>query len=510
MRAFPARPRTRNFTLGLILMAVMTGLVLLLALLGPVPAADAASNQVSAMQDDGRLENADPGVRNTALDEMQALGVDVVKLGAFWRRYAPNADSESKPRVDLTDPDSYDWAQLAPAVEGIIARGMTPWIMISAPGPDWATKKSTASTQEGVYLPDVKSFAQFVEALGRRFPEVKILSIGNEPNFQYWMWPQVGKSLVSISGVHYRKTYVAAQKALVKAGHASSTILFGGLAPRAFLPKVGQRATQPLRFLRDFFCLDEKLKPVTGRAAKLRSCTGRYSKIVASGFAYHPYTTAAGPAVRPTDADDAPVAYLKRIYRVLDRAAALKRLSKRNIPLWNAEFAFQTNPPDINQSRISLVPGYMNTSEYLTYSDRRVKNYMQYQLFDEPLNTDFGVGDTKRYGAFQSGLRFADGEKKLEVYRAWQMPLMVIKGNGNSVTIWGTRRALSDAPEIEIQYKDGGDWTTVATVSPLAAAGYFKQRVSVAGANGKTWRLKSGDVYSRQTKSTKAPKASSK
>ncbi|MBI5311247.1 MAG: hypothetical protein HZB14_09545 [Actinobacteria bacterium] len=501
-----ARPRTRNLTLGLILTVVMAGLVLLLG----AASSQAASNQLSAMQDDGRLENADPGIRDTALDEMQALGVDVVKLGAFWRRYAPNPESESRPSVDLTDPASYDWAQLAPAVDAVIARGMTPWIMISAPGPDWSTKKSTASTQEGVYLPDVKLFAQFAEAVGRKFPQVKILSIGNEPNFQYWMWPQMGKGLVSISGVHYRKTYIAAQKALVRAGHGDSTILFGGLAPRAFLPKVGQRATQPLRFLRDFFCLDEKLKPLKGRPAKLRSCSGRYSKIIASGFAYHPYTVAAGPGIRPTDRDDAPIAYLKRVYRVLDRAAALRRLSKRRIPLWNAEFAFQTNPPDINQSRLAAVPAFMNTSEYLTFADRRVMNYMQYQLFDEPLNTDFGLTDSKRYGGFQSGLRFADGEKKLEVYRAWQMPLMVLKGRGNRVTIWGTRRAVSDAPEVEIQYKDGSDWTTVATVPPIATAGYFKQSVSVAGANSKTWRLKSGDVYSRQAKSVKAPKASSK
>lgn len=506
MRAFPARPRTRNFTLGLILTVVMAGLVLL----GGVSSAQAASNQLSAMQDDGRLENADPGVRDTALDEMQALGVDVVKLGAFWRRYAPNPGSESKPGVDLTDPASYDWAQLEPAVQGILSRGMTPWIMVSAPAPDWATKKSTASTQEGVYLPDPKSFAQFTEAIGKKFPEVKIWSVYNEPNFQFWMWPQVGKGLVSHSGVHYRKIYVEAQKALVRSGHGSDTILFGALAPRAFLPKVGQRATQPLRFLRDMFCLDDKLKPLKGRAAKMRSCTGKYSKIIASGFAYHPYTVAAGPGVRPTDRDDAPIAYLKRIYRVLDRAAALKRLSKRKIPLWNAEFAFQTNPPDINQSRLAAVPAYMNTSEYLTYADRRVQNYMQYQLFDEPLNTDFSVADSKRYGGFQSGLRFADGEKKLEVYRAWQMPLMVLKGRGNRVTIWGTRRAVSDAPEVEIQVKSGSDWTTVATVSPLAAAGYFKQSVSVPGANGKTFRLKSGDVYSRQAKAVPTPKSSSK
>ena len=266
MRAFPARPRTRNFTLGLILTAVMTGLVLLLALLGPVPAADAASNQVSAMQDDGRLENADPGIRNTALDEMQALGVDVVKLGAFWRRYAPNPGSESKPRVDLTDPASYDWAQLEPAGRGHRRRGMTPWIMISSPGPRLGDQEvdrvGRARRRLSARRQGLRRVRRGASAAGSR--KCRSSRSGTNRTSSSGCGRRSVRASSRTSGVHYRKTYIAAQKALVKSGHANDTILFGGLAPRAFLPKVGQRATQPLRFLRDFFCLDEKLKPSEG------------------------------------------------------------------------------------------------------------------------------------------------------------------------------------------------------------------------------------------------------
>lgn len=489
---------------------IISAIAVIALLLSAASGAQASTRQQSVMQDDARLLSGDPAARDAALDEMRALGVDIVKVGAFWRRFAPSATSNRKPRFIATDPTGYSWAPLEEVVQGIVSRGMRPWIMVSAPAPDWATKKSTKSTQEGVYQPDPAGFADFTEAIGRKFPQVSIWSIYNEPNFQYWLWPQIGKGLASLSAVHYRKIYVAAHAALVHSGHGGDTILFGGLAPRAFLPRVGQRATQPLRFLRDFFCLGDDLKPLTGRAAKLRSCTGKFAKISASGFAYHPYTVAGGPSIRPTSLDDAPIANLKRVYRVLDRAAALRRLSNRRMPLWSAEFAYQSDPPDLYQTRIGKIPGFLNTSEYISYRDSRVKTYSQYQLYDEPLDTSFSVGDNDRYGGFQSGLRFADGDKKTDVYRAYQMPLMIFKRTGATVTVWGCLRAAVAGASIEIEVKQGSDWSTVGTATVNNPMGYFIQPVTVPGANGKTFRLKYNNVYSREAKPGKPVKASKK
>lgn len=475
------------------------------------PGASASKGQLSVIQDDGVLLSFDTATRAAALDEMQSLGVDVVKVGVFWRRFAPDFKSDTRPSFDATDPASYSWDPLDEVVAAILARGMRPWLMVTAPAPDWATAESTRSTQEGVYKPDPWHFAEFTEAVGRRFAaEVGIWSIYNEPNFQYWLWPQVGKGLVSHSAVHFRKIYVAAQKALVRSGNGADEILIGGLAPRASAPKPGQRSTQPLRFYRDFFCLDDRLKPLKGKAAKLRSCGGKYPKIIATGVAYHPYTLPGGPHIKPASPDDAPITHLKRVYRVLDRAAALKRLSKRKIPLWNAEFGYQSDPPDIFQTSMSQIPKYLNTGEYISYKDARVRSYAQYQLRDESIDEGESVGSYDRYRGYQSGLKFTNDTRKDNVYRSFQMPLIVLPSSSGAVKIWGGFRAAVPGMVVEIQARNGGGWTTVGSKTIKSPNGYFTQSLTVAGSARKSFRLKSGEVYSRETKPEKALKASSR
>jgi hypothetical protein len=324
------------------------------------------------------------------------------------------------------------------------------------------------------------------------------------------MWPQVGKGLVSLSAIHYRKMYLSARAAMDRSGAANDEILFGGLAPRAFLPKVGVRATQPLRFLRDFFCLDDKLKPLRGRAAKARSCTGKYKRINATGFAYHPYTVPAGPFIKPTSPDDAPIAYMKRIYRVLDRAAKYKRLSRKRMPLWDAEFAYQSNPPDINQTSIGKIPGFLNTAEYLSYKDPRIKTYAQFQLIDDAADLSQPVGSKDRYGGFQSGLKFESGERKPGVYAAYRMPLMVFKtASPNVVKVWGDVRAkIPGTQSVEIQTVGGGSKTVASvTTNPL---GYFNATIKLKGAARKSFRAQANGISSRTAKPGKAVRASSK
>jgi hypothetical protein len=488
-------------------------LLLALVAIAAFPAAgQASSTQRSMMQDDGRLLSLHPGVRSQALDDMKSLGVDIVKVGLFWRHIAPSPNSSTKPSFDATDPLAYpSWSPVSDVVQEILDRGMEPWLMISAPAPGWAVERSTGGTQQGIYKPSPTEFAKFTSAAGKKFPNVKIWSLYNEPNFEYWMWPQMGKGLVSISAVHYRKIYVEAHTALINSGHANDEILFGALAPRALKARPGQRATQPIRFLRDFFCLSEKLKPLHGRDAKLRSCTGRYKKIIATGFVYHPYTVAGGPGVPPLHKDDAPIAYLKRVYRVLDRAGALKRLSSKRIPLWNGEFAFQSDPPDFFQTPIGKVPGFLNQSEYLSYRDFRVKTYAQYQLYDEPINKSLPVSNTRRYAGFQSGLRFEDGRKKFGVWAAYEFPMVVTPKTRSSVVVWGCLRAKPNGPQIlDIQVKKGSGWSTVSTATVNNPLGYFTRTVKVLGAAKKTFRLKFNDIVSRSSKPGKALKASSK
>ena len=61
---------------------------LLACAVAPPAAARASATQVSIMQDDDQLVYRDDATRDRALDEMKALGVDVVRATVLWRNVA--------------------------------------------------------------------------------------------------------------------------------------------------------------------------------------------------------------------------------------------------------------------------------------------------------------------------------------------------------------------------------------------------------------------------------------
>jgi hypothetical protein len=481
-------------------LAIRLTLISTFALLAIVPGAVASSGQYSIMQEDGMLF-ADTATADGALDQMSELGVDIVKVNATWRDFAPDPLASSRPGVDLTDPANYNLAALDHAVAGILSRGMIPWLLVTTPAPNWASSHLTETRRAGIYKPSPTYFGNFAEAMARRYPAVNYWSIVNEPNFLLWLFPQIASNKVSQSAIHYRKLYVEARAGLERGGAGSDQIMFGELAPNA-LPPANGRASQPVRFLRDFFCLDSKLKALRGAAARARSCTGRYKQIKATGFAYHPYTSADGPTIKPRHVDDAPITALKRIYRVLDRAYAYKRLSKRKIPLWNTEFGYQSNPPDIYWTPIARVAGYMNTAEQLSYRDSRVRSFAQYQLRDETL----GSGGNSDYGAFQAGLFFSDGTVKSGPMAGYRLPLVINSTRSlNRVSVWGGVRRKSAAPvEVQLQTRSSsGEFTTVKTIEVAAGRRYFSTTYSAHRAKYKTFRIVTASLTGNSTKVTR-------
>lgn len=477
-------------TLFAALLAICLGALL-------VPGAGASTRQYTVIQDEGMLF-ANTAAADVTLDEMSVLGADMVKVLANWRSVAPDALSRTRPSVDLSDPANYNWSYLDHLVQGIESRGMTPWLVVTLPSPDWASSHLTDTKQPGVYKPDPVTFGLFVEAAAKHYPEVKYWSVLNEPNFDHWLAPQVGSKKVSLSAVHYRKLYIEARNGFQRGGAGRDEIMFGELAPSAFKPTKGAQATQPVRFLRDFFCLDDKLKPLKGSAAKARECTGKYKQIKATGFAHHPYTSTKGPQVKPKESDDAPINSLKRIYKVLDKAYSYHRLSKKKIPLWNTEFGYQSNPPDIFWTPIKRVGPYLNAAEYLSYRDPRVKSYAQYQVRDEAL----GSGSARTYSGFQSGLFFEDGSPKTGPLAGFQLPLVVNKTrSANRVTIWGgVRKKSSSAQQVFLQVKSSsGSYTTIKTLTLKANSRYFSTTYARGGAGKRTYRIAVGDLIGNAT-----------
>jgi hypothetical protein len=456
------------------------------------PVASASKTQSTVIEDTGRLLSDNPDIRTAALDEVQALGVDVVKIPVTWRSYAPNGTSTTKPSIDLTDSYSYEpgiFAGLDGVITGAQARGLKVWLMVTAPAPRWAVSKET-SPGEGAYLPDPVEYANFVKAVGKRYSSVRIWSFWNEANFKRFLQPQV-KSGVIQSAVHYRDMYRAAYKSLGSSGHASDTILFGELLGR-YQVDLPATATRPLAWLREFFCIDAKGKALAGSIAKRHKCTG-YKPIKASGIAYHPYNVSFQPlAIEKASPDNAPIGYLPRVTKLLDQARKSKHLGSSKLKIYNSEYGIQSNPPDDAVGfPLSKIPFYLNVSEYLNFIDTRVATYSQYLIADDP-----------DLGGFQTGLRFIDGTKKEGVYAAFQTPFMVFTTkNPKKITVWGALRAKpAGTVQAELQTGSGDNWTTLAKISVGASNGYFLKNVNVANAASKTFRISWSGGISRSSK----------
>ncbi|MBI4898819.1 MAG: hypothetical protein HY827_10700 [Actinobacteria bacterium] len=453
-------------------------------------AAVASTSQFTVMEDSAHIVNPDPATQDASLDEIAALGAEAVKIPVSWRAVAPTTESG-----DLGNPAAYPagtWDVVDRAVAGAKSRGLQVWLMVASPAPDWAVSRSTPK-YPGVYKPDPVKFGKFAEAVGRRYSTAEFVSIWNEPDLSRYIQPQY-KGGVAVGAVHYRKMYRAAYDGLMRAGRGDVKVLFGELKPRA--TRNDSTTVMPLLWLRDFFCIDKDGRKLTGSAAKKRECAG-FKPIKAAGLAYHPYAMSGGPMVRDPLKDNATIAYLKRIERVLDQASKRHRLRGRKLKIYNSEFGFETDPPDVYKTHIELVPNFLNISEYLNYKDPRVASYSQYLLRDDVAMS-----------AFNCGLRFADGSKKPGVYEAFQLPFNVFKAGGSNLTFWGALRMSDGSPQqAVIQAKDGSSWTTVATVDVNSSLGYFEKTVSVPGGTSKTFRLSWKTLVSREAKPAKAIKA---
>jgi hypothetical protein len=465
--------------------------------------AAASTTQLTIMQDDTELHTSRMDQR---LDEMKALGADVVKVRIAWGFVAPGGST--KPNFDATDPGAYAsgaWDSYDAIIRGIVARHMRPYIAITGPAPPWG-----AHHGDGLQ-PNGSEFGKFVQAVGKRYsgsfqggngngytdplqrlPRVSIWGLWNEPNLASWLKPQYSHGVPVSPGV-YRHLVYAMKDGLTGSGHGSDTFLIGELLPFARSGRTGVTKVRPIQFLREMACLDSHYRPYKGSAAKKRGCTGRFRKLPGTAISYHPYTYAGGPDVPQKSKDDASIGELTRVERAVDAISGRHRLEGGHLPVWITEFGFQSNPPDIFQSTIKKIPGYMGEAEWLAYRDRRVLSYSQYPLVDDPLGTG-----AQKYAGFQSGLRFADGSAKKAVYQAFRMPFYARARGSRLVEIFGGVRAAASNTAVNVQSRVGkGSWKTLSGGNlTLGPGGYFDKLFRVS-TSGRSFRFLAGNSASR-------------
>lgn len=435
--------------------------VTMTALLLPAAVASAGSRQFTTVEAPSELLFS--GSPDAALDQIRDLGATAIRIQMSWSLVAPDADAKRAPSFNQTDPNAYPasgWARYDAAIDGARARGLKVYLTLTGPAPRWAT----ASKRDNLTRPSATAFSKFATAAGRRYgSKVSWWSIWNEPN--------LGKLLKPIKGLEsakvYRQLYLQAYAGL-RAARITAPILIGELAPIGNgIPDTG--TIRPLRFLRAMLCLDD-------RNRKSRTC----GKVSTQGFAMHPYTTANGPFFQPQNRDDVTIGVLPRLVQALDRAAKAGALPRR-LPVYVSEFGVQSYPDRRSGVPLPTQSDFRSIGEHMAWSNARVTSFSQYLLRDD--RTIEGA-----YGAFESGLFLYKGDKPKPSYYGFRLPLVVSRGKGARVALWGfVRPAHGRAGSVEIQVKDRGrGWTKLAT-QRYAGSGYWTRAATTKP--GRQWRV---------------------
>jgi hypothetical protein len=444
---------------------------------------------------------------------LRKLGVDVIRLYMPWSQLAPRPMSRHRPKFDATDPASYPaaaWSVYDTLIREAKARGMNVDLTIGSPVPLWATgKNAPPNGPHPQWKPSAAAYGQFVRAVGRRYsgtykpagassplPRVDFWAIWNEPNYGVDLAPQaIHHSTVEVAPRLYRGLLDAAWDSLRATGHARDTILIGEVAPRGLTTGNNPgnfSGMVPLRFIRALYCVDSSFKPLQGKEADARGCptdaagskqfaAAHPALFHASGFSDHPYPQGRVPPNVPAldQPDYADLPALPNLERTLDKAQEAYG-SHTSYPIYNTEFGLQTNPPESITRAIDpeTAAYYLNWSEYISWRNARVFSYDQFLLTDPPA------------GNFATGLEYADGAPKPQLYDAYRMPLYVPVSratNGKALEVWGNVRPAhyaqldtKDPQQVRIDFQSGskGPFKTLQTVTITNPHGYFDVEVS--------------------------------
>jgi hypothetical protein len=436
-------------------------LPLLAALLAPA-AAHASSRQVTTFEAPRELLSA--ATRDATLAQITSFGVHRIRQLVYWRDYAPDPESRTKPAFDASDPNAYPadtWDNLDALVAAAKAHDVSVTLTLTGPVPKWATR----AKKDNLTDPDATEFGAFATAVGRRYGDaVSTWSIWNEPNQPQFLLPQyrAGKPA---SPKLYRKLYQAAYAGLRSTpANAQDTILIGETSPRG-----NDHIVHPLAFLRGMLCLDSKW-----RMAK--SCKA----LPADGYAHHAYTTSQGPRYKPKDEDDVTIGVLPRLVHALDRAAKAGALPAQ-LPIHLTEFGVQTTPDKISGVSLSRQAAYIAVAEHIAYVNPRVVAFSQYLLSDDPPRSS-----GYRYGGFESGLISADGKQK-PAYQGFRLPLAVETYGANDV-LWGLVRPQRSRTRVTIlRAPKGKAWRELKTLDTTAVGVYA---LTTAHHDGQRYRVR--------------------
>ncbi len=377
--------------------------------------------------------------RAAAFADFESLGVKALRVNMPWYNVAPDAESSTKPAFDATNPASYNWGNFGTVIDEAHRRGWKVLISPSAPVPKWATAAGT----DTVTRPKADEFKLFTTAAAKRFGGAQTMwSIWNEPNLPRFLAPQIsgGKR---VAGLLYRELFIAGREGIRSAaGSESAPVLFGETAP---VGGAADTRTYPLAFLRDALCVTTKYK--------LDKTCG--SKLTLDGIAHHPYQF----SNTKLSADDVTYRNLSRLTSFVDRTAKAGA-NNSGLSIYFTEFGIQSKPDPLfgrsPQEQLEL----RARAERDAYFNKRVRGFSQYLLTDDTFTL---VNGKKKYGGFETGLRYDLNGKAKPSFDAFRLVLDAKPAGGKKVSLWGLVRPATKAASIVIEKKSGSKWKSWKT-----------------------------------------------
>jgi hypothetical protein len=321
-------------------------------------------------------------------------------------------------------------------------------------------------------------------------------SVWNEPQQPGWLRPQVSGGRPASPHI-YRRLLDSAWAGLRASGHGSDNILIGELAPRG-TRRLTNGPMTPLRFLRELYCVNSRIRPLRGGEAAARGCpvdaagSARFRSqhpalFDAPGFAHHPYALEVAPSKVDRIRDQVTISSLGRLTRTLDRAQR-RYGSRRRMPIWLTEYGYQTDPPDptIVGQPWSRQAAYINEADHIAYRNRRVRSVAQFLLIDDQPNREVPPSNIRYWGStFQSGLITIDGRRKPSFFSYMRSidvhPKRVRRGR--AVRVYGQLRPAPNGSLIRasLQFRRTGSrrWRTVKRVRTRSLRNIVRPRVRV-------------------------------
>jgi hypothetical protein len=280
------------------------------------------------VQDDAWLEYG-PGSLDDRLDQLDRLGVDVVRVNVDWR--------VTEPRAGV-----FDWTRTDALLDGLRSRGVAPLVTLYGT-PRWAN----GGLPENWAPRSATTFAAFARRIAARYPYVRLWTIWNEPNQRRWLRPTTAATYVTkLLNPAYTAIHAVSPRSQVAGGVTAPRGSTGGVSPVDWIAGMAKAHAR----------LD--------------------------AYAHNPYPLSRGETPSSGGCDHCETITMATLPRLLSH---VQKAFGAHTRIWLTEYGYQTNPPDtLLGVSYAAQARYLSEAALRAYEAPRVDILIHYLVQDEP------------------------------------------------------------------------------------------------------------------------------